>query len=54
MIDLLIRLLIAIVVAAVIVWLLSLAGLPSLIVGIVALIVFILVLFGDDLALRRR
>jgi hypothetical protein len=41
--GLLIRLLVAVVVAAVIVWLLPL---PSLIVGLIALLAFLLILFG--------
>jgi hypothetical protein len=43
-VDLIIRLIVAVVVAYVIVWLLPL---PSLIVGLIALAAFLLILFGD-------
>lgn len=44
--NIIIRLLVAIVAAAVVVWLLGLTALPSIIVGVVALVVFFGILFG--------
>jgi|GraSoiStandDraft_44_1057316.scaffolds.fasta_scaffold506173_2 L-lactate permease len=51
--EILIRLVVAVVVAWVIVWLLG-PALPAIIVGLIALVAFLLILFGDVGWVRGR